>query len=61
VLVACTAAPTPAPIQLNGGNYTPLGGAPKNSQPTASDIADLKAAEDGTLGMPALVEFYADY
>lgn len=61
LFTACSANPTPGPISLNGGNYTPLGGVQKNNQPTASDIADLQAAESGALGMPALVEFYADY
>ncbi len=59
-LIACSASATPGPIQLTGGQYTPLGGVPKNNQPTASDIADLTAAQNGALQRPALVEFYAD-
>ncbi len=51
----------PAAVLTQGGNYTPLGGVQKNNQPTASDFADLQAAEHGTLGQPVLVEFYADY
>ena len=51
---------TPTPL-LTGSNYTPLGGVQKSAQPTASDFADLQAAENGALGEPALVEFYADY
>ncbi len=51
----------PAAVLTQGGNYTPLGGVQKNNQPTASDFADLQAAESGTLGQPVLVEFYADY
>lgn len=61
-LSACASAtPTPASIQLNAGAYTPLGGVQKNAQPTASDFADLQAAEDGSLHLPVFVEFYADY
>jgi hypothetical protein len=60
-LAACggsSAAPT---VTLKAGNYTPLGGVQKSDQPTPSELADLQAAEQGTLGQPALVEFYADY
>lgn len=61
-LAACSASsPAPPTLTLNAGNYTPLGGVQKNDQPTPSDLADLQAAENGTLGQPALVEFYADY
>ncbi len=60
-LFACTASPTAAPIHLQPGQFTALGGVQKNSQPTASDFADLQSAENGTLNQPALVEFYADY
>ncbi len=60
-LAACGSAQTPGAVSLSSGNYTPLGGVQKNNQPTASDIADLQAAENGKLGVPALVEFYADY
>ncbi len=63
VLAGCaasTANPAPTP-GLSPGNYTPLGGVQKNNQPTPSDLNDLAAAEKGTLGEPALVEFYADY
>jgi thiol:disulfide interchange protein len=60
-LTAC-AGPTPAaPISLNGGQYTPLGGVQKNDHPTPGDVADPQAAGDARLNMPALVEFYADY
>jgi hypothetical protein len=59
---ACRATSSAPPtLTLNAGNYTPLGGVQKNDQPTPSDLADLQAAENGTLGQPALVEFYADY
>jgi hypothetical protein len=51
---------TPTPL-LTGSNYTPLGGVQKSEQPTASDLAGLQAAENGALGEPALVEFFADY
>ena len=62
LLVACNSAtPTPASVQLNPGAFTPLGGVQKNDQPTASDFADLQAAESGALHLPAFVEFYADY
>lgn len=50
----------PAPA-LTAGSYTPLGGVQKSDQPTPSELADLQSAEGGTLGQPALVEFYADY
>ncbi len=61
-LVACgSATPTPVAVQLNAGAYTPLGGVQKNDQPTASDFADLQAAESGALHLPAFIEFYADY
>ena len=61
-LGACRASSSAAPtVTLNAGNYTPLGGVQKNAQPTPSELADLQAAENGTLGQPALVEFYADY
>ncbi|MBI5034301.1 MAG: hypothetical protein HZB51_27585 [Chloroflexi bacterium] len=61
-LVACASAtPTPASIQLNDGAFTPLGGVQKNDKPTASDLADLQAAESGTLRRPVFIEFYADY
>jgi hypothetical protein len=60
-LGACSGSSQPSPVLTTGGNYTALGGAPKNDHPTASDFADLQAAENGTLGQPALVEFYADY
>ncbi len=60
VLVACAGGETP-PVLTSGGGYTPLGGVQKNNQPTPSDFADLQAAENGTLGQPVLVEFYADY
>ncbi len=61
-LAACRASSSAPPtLTLNAGNYTPLGGVQKNDQPTPSDLADLQAAEKGTLGQPALVEFYADY
>jgi hypothetical protein len=61
-LAACRATSSAAPtLTLNAGNYTPLGGVQKNDQPTPSDLADLQAAENGTLAQPALVEFYADY
>lgn len=60
-LAACNApAPTVAPITLSGGNFTALGVNPKSQQPTPSDLADLLAAETGTLQQPALVEFYGD-
>ncbi len=48
-------------IQLNGGDYTPLGGVQKNDHPSSSDFADLQAAQNGALRLPAFVEFYADY
>jgi hypothetical protein len=60
-LTACSGTPTPGSINLQPGRFTPLGGVQKNSQPTASDVADLQAAENGTLNQPSLVEFYADY
>jgi hypothetical protein len=61
-LAACRAGSPGSPaLTLNPGNYTPLGGAQKSDQPTPSEWADLQAAEKGTLGQPALVEFYADY
>ncbi len=60
-LVACGSSATSEQVLTNGGNYTPLGGVQKNDHPTASDFADLQAAENGALGQPALVEFYADY
>ncbi len=60
VLAACAGSETPA-VLSRGGGFTPLGGVQKNNQPTPSDFADLQAAENGTLGQPALVEFYADY
>jgi hypothetical protein len=59
VLGAC-ASPTPAPITLAPGNFTALGVNPKSDAPTPSNIADLQAAETGTLQLPALVEFYGD-
>ncbi len=63
VLAACSASQptTAASGALSGGSYTPLGGVQKNDHPTASDFADLQAAENGTLGRPVFVEFYADY
>ncbi len=61
LLTGCaTATPTSSAL-LNPGNYTPLGGVQKNSQPTTSDYASLHAAESGALNQPAFVEFYADY
>jgi hypothetical protein len=61
-LAACGTSSSAAPtVALKAGNYTPLGGVQKNDQPTPSELADLQAAESGTLGQPALVEFYADY
>ncbi len=60
LLAACAGGETPA-VLSRGGGYTPLGGVQKNNQPTPSDFADLQAAENGTLGQPALVEVYADY
>jgi hypothetical protein len=61
-LAGCGASSSTAPtVTLNAGNYTPLGGVQKNNQPTPSESADLLAAENGTLGQPALIEFYADY
>jgi hypothetical protein len=61
-LSACSAAsaPTAAPITLNPGNYSALGANPKPAQPTKSDLADLQAAQNGTLQQPAMVEFYSD-
>ncbi len=60
-LAACASAPpTVSTIPLNDGRFTPLGGVPKSNNPTASDFADLQAAESGTLNVPAFVEFYAD-
>ena len=59
-LGACSAAPTAVPITLNPGNFTALGVNPKSAQPTPSDLADLQAAEAGTLQQPAFVEFYGD-
>ncbi len=59
-LAACNATPTVVPITLKGGNYSALGANPKPAQPTASDIADLQAAQNGTLQQPAMVEFYSD-
>ncbi len=64
LLAACSAnqpASSGSPLALQPGNYTRLGGVQKNNQPTASDLADLQAAESGSLNQPALVEFYADY
>ncbi len=58
---AASAPATPPALGLSPGNFTPLGGVQKNNQPTPSDLADLQAAENGSLGQPALVEFYADY
>ncbi len=63
-LAACNGGATPTAansLSLEQGHYTPLGGVQKNANPTASDLADLQAAENGTLGQPVLVEFYADY
>ncbi len=60
-LAACSGGQATGPQSLTAGNYTPLGGVQKNNNPTASDYGDLQAAENGTLGQPALVEFYADY
>ncbi len=62
-LAACSSGPgqPTATGLLSSGNYTPLGGVQKNDHPTASDFADLQAAENGTLGRPVFVEFYADY
>ncbi len=59
-IAACSSAPQASPLQLNQGRYTPLGGVAKSTQPTASDLADMQAAETGTLNQPALIEFYAD-
>jgi hypothetical protein len=61
-LSACSgaAAPTAVPITLSPGNYSALGANPKPAQPTKSDIADLQAAQNGTLQQPAMVEFYSD-
>jgi hypothetical protein len=69
-LGACSASASPTPqaspsgavlpIALNPGNYTALGVNPKSAQPTPSDLADLQAAESGTLKLAALVEFYGD-
>ncbi len=62
LLAACSGTtPTPTSIQLNGGDYTPLGGVQKNDHPNSSDFADLQAAQNGALRLPAFVEFYADY
>ncbi len=59
-LAACSSTSQDSPLQLNQGQYTPLGGVTKSAQPTASDLADMQAAESGALNEPALVEFYAD-
>jgi hypothetical protein len=61
-LSACSAAsaPTAVPITLSPSNYTALGVNPKPAQPTKSDIADLQAAQNGTLQQPVMVEFYSD-
>ena len=59
-LAACNATPTVAPISLSAGKYSALGANPKPAQPTASDIADLQAAQNGTLQQPVMVEFYSD-
>ncbi len=59
-LAACSSAPHGSGIELQQGQYTQLGGVPKSAQPTASDLAEMQAAETGALNEPALVEFYAD-
>jgi hypothetical protein len=59
-LAACSATPTVAPITLNEGKYSALGANPKPAQPTASDLADLQSAQNGTLQQPAIIEFYSD-
>lgn len=59
-LAACSPTPQGSPNQLEPGRYTALGGVRKSTQPTASDLADMQAAENGSLNQPALVEFYAD-
>jgi hypothetical protein len=59
-LAACSPGMQGSPTQLEPGRYTALGGVRKSEQPTASDLADMQAAENGTLNEPALVEFYAD-
>ena len=60
-LSACSSGQPAPTVSLGASNYTPLGGVQKNDHPTTSDLADLQAAEQGTLGQPAFVEFYADY
>ena len=65
VMAACASAPSdgPAPgatIALSDGRYTPLGRVRVSDNPTASNFADLQAAEGGKTGLPAFVEFYAD-
>ena len=61
-LSACSAAaaPTAAPINLSASNYSALGANPKPAQPTKSDIAELQAAQNGTLQQPVMVDFYSD-
>lgn len=58
--VGCSASPTVAPISLNEGKYSAIGANPKPAQPTASNLVDMQAAQNGTLQQPALVEFYSD-
>ena len=60
-LTACTSAPPPlTTIPLGGGRQTRLGLPAKSANLTASEFAELQAAETGKLTTPASVEFFAD-
>lgn len=60
LLAACSGTPTAAPISLAPGQFTLFGVNPKSPNPGPSDVAGLQAAQAGTLGQPAFVEFYSD-